>query len=305
MTDRTVVLGGTGYVGSAVAAAFAGNTRSGQVVAVGRRARPAGGPVRSVSRDLSVPGTAADLVTGAGVVVHLVAPSDPTTSWRSGGDGAELRLLTEVLDAARGTAPDAAPPVVLVASTIPPSGASADERSDHERRKQALEDILLSAAQDGQVRTAALRLSTVYGWGAGGAGRGLVASLARRALRGEPLTVWRGAEVQRNLIHVDDVATAFVRAAAQAESGGAVWSVGGVDQLTVGEIAHLVADHAAAVTGRLVPVESVPPPSWAVPADFRDVLVDPVPFGRATGWRPAVPLDRGVGDLVTHVRTAA
>src|SRR5699024_6940028 len=34
VTDRTVVLGGTGYVGSAVAAAFAGNTRSGQVVAV-------------------------------------------------------------------------------------------------------------------------------------------------------------------------------------------------------------------------------------------------------------------------------
>ncbi|MEE6281370.1 NAD-dependent epimerase/dehydratase family protein [Georgenia sunbinii] len=322
---RTVVLGGTGYLGSEVVAALAAATPGTpgaaprQVVTVGRRAttstRPPGSPgaahVQAISRDLSVPGAAADLVAGADVVIHLVAPSGPTTTWRTAGDGAELALLAEVLEATatRSGEHGRVPPLVMLASTVPPASAAgqpAHAPSDHERRKQALEELLAEAATQGRVRSATLRLSTVYGVGAGGPGRGVVASMARQAVRGRPLTVWHGADVRRNLVHVRDAATAFVRAA---RCGGAqptapVWSVGGPDQLSVRELAELVAVEAADVSGVLVPVESVPAPDWAVPADFLDVVVDREPFERATGWRPAATLRAGVRDLVSYIQTA-
>lgn len=308
---RTVVLGGTGYVGAELVDTLA---RTGEVdvrhhvLSVGRRAplahHPTAGALVETHRcDLSVPGTAARLVRGADVVVHLVAPNDPTRSWRTAGDGTAAQVLTEVVEAAEDG--DCAP-LVLLASTVSPLGEQDPAaRSDHERSKRELETLL--AAAPGQVRGATLRLGTVYGVGAGGAGRGVVVSMVRRAVRGEPLTVWRGAEVQRNLVHVRDVAAAFVHAAAHTGPAAAAqpWQVGGADQLSVHELAELVVEEVHALTGRRVPVEMVPPPAWAVPADFLDVRVDRGPFERATGWRPAASLRDGVRDIITHVQAAA
>ncbi len=304
---RTVVLGGTGYIGAELLAALGADAgRTGEeVVAVGRRApdRPdPQGRTTTVRCDLSRPGSTTRVVQGADTVVHLVAHTDPTSSWR-GSDGAtEIRVLREVLATA---AHADAPPRVLLASTLAPSPPS-PEPSEHERTKRALEDLLADAVADRRVRGAALRLGTVHGLGAGGPGRGLVATLVGRALAGEPLTVWRGAEVTRTLVHVRDVAAAFVRAARLGDGAdGAVWPVPGADELPVPRVAEIVAEEVGAATGRPVPVELVPPPPWAVAADFRDVRADGDPFRRATGWQPRTTLRAGVRDLIAHARAAA
>ncbi len=311
MTARTVVLGGTGYIGAELVDVLlrGRETPVGDVVVVGRRDARGHGPHRvlPVPCDLSVPGTTARLARGADLVVHLVADSDEASSWRASDGSTETRVLREVLDAAADRPAGAAPPRVLLASTAATLTAGPpEELSQHERTKRALEGLLGSAVTDGRVHGTALRLGTVYGAGAGGPGRGLVATLVRRAMAGEPLLVWRGADVERDLVHVHDVATAFLLAARSAQHAPPVWSVAGADRLTVPEVAGLVAEEVAEVTGRRVPVERVDPPPWAVTADFRDVRVDGAPLRRATGWHPRRTVRTGVRELITlYQETAA
>ncbi|MFC5286856.1 NAD-dependent epimerase/dehydratase family protein [Actinokineospora guangxiensis] len=290
---RVAVLGGSGFVGTAVAARLAAAGLAVRVVA----RDPDGVPHSAVRADLTEPGQVAAAVEGVDAVVSLVLHTG-SGSWRVLPEQAEEAAAVNVgiARAAAGTGL----PVVLAGSTSQ-AGPSAGERlvggevdapeSEYDRQKLAAERIVLAAGG------VCLRLPTVYG--PGPLDRGVVSAMARRALGGEALTVWGSGGMRRDLVHVSDVAEAFLAAVRHfAALAGRSWVIGSGSGVSVRELFEMVAAAVGRRTGVVVPVLSVEPPGHATEGDLRGQVGDAVRFSGVTGWRASVGLAEGVESVV-------
>ena len=130
--------------------------------------------------------------------------------------------------------------------------------------------------------------------------------MARRALDGQPLTIWGDGTVRRDLVHVDDIAAAFAAALANPEPlVGGHWLVGAGRGDQLGEVFRLVAREMAEHTGQSpVEVACVEPPSHAPETDFRSVTIDSTRFRAITGWRPEISLHEGVRRTVAALTSS-
>jgi dTDP-4-keto-6-deoxyhexose 4-ketoreductase len=296
-----VVLGGSGFIGSAVAARLVACGAKVRVVA-----RSPGTPVFSaetVAADLTSPGAVASVVAGADVVLPLVLYTGGGT-WRAAGDRDASRVNVDVVAAAA-----AAGVAVVSAGSTSQVGAEAPavitgEETDcpateYDRQKAAAEAAVLA---EGGV---SLRLPVVFGPPAG-LDRGVVSAMARRALAGEPLTVWGSGGMVRDLVHISDVADAFVAGVACADRlAGRHWVIGSGEGVPVVELFTLIAATVAEQTGRVpVPVMSVEPPAHASPMDLRGLVADPAAFTAVTGWRPTMSLADAVANTVAGLLRA-
>lgn len=313
------VLGATGFVGSAVLAELA--RRDLRLRAVARR--PAAVPpgaraaVEVVTADLTDRDALAAAVSGADAVIHvLLCEGGWRAADRPGGERVNVGVMRDLLDVLE-AAPR--PPLVVYAGAasqvgVPPrepiDGTETDRPGTvYDEQKLAAERLLLDATAAGSVRGIGLRLPTVFGEGTvpGTADRGVVAAMARRALAGEPITLWHDGTVRRDLVHIADIATAF--AAALDHPDGLVgrhWLLGAGRGDPLGDVFRDLAARAAALTGaEPVPVLSVEPPAHAPETDFRSMTIDSGPFRAATGWRPAVPLGDGLARTVAALHAAA
>ncbi|UQI47380.1 NAD-dependent epimerase/dehydratase family protein [Streptomyces sp. HU2014] len=307
-----VVLGASGFVGSAVVAELARLPVRLRAVARGVCPVPAvaaaGIEVRRA--DLALPGAVADAVEGADAVVHLAAHIGGGQSWRAADERSErvnVGLVRDLADAFRGR--PGTPPAVIFAGTIQTGSGAAPRPGSYAAQKTAAEEILREATADGTVRGVVLRLATVYGRSplSGSTGRGVLATMAARALGGEPLTMWHDGSVERDFLHVRDAAAAFTAALRHvAQLQGRPWTVGSGRLERLGDVFTTLAGAVAARTGKpAVPVLSVPPPGHAEAGDFRTPESDPAAFRAVTGWRAGVPLSEGLDDMVTAMAEAA
>ncbi|MFF2651582.1 NAD-dependent epimerase/dehydratase family protein [Streptomyces sp. NPDC058045] len=317
MKPLVVVLGASGFVGSAVLAALA--DRPVRVRAVSRR--PAQVPEDSVAEfevrtaDLSVREALAEVVAGADTVINLLLY---TGGWRAAAEDPAselvnvgvLRDLVRIIGSTPGLSPlvlqagaasqIGAPPEMPIDGTEPDAPAT-----PYDEQKLRAERLLLEATAAGTVRGTSLRLPTVFGHvpGTSAFDRGVVSFMIRKALKGEELTMWHDGTVKRDLVHVADIADAFL--AAMDHPGpllGQYWVLGSGTGNELGEVFRLISESVAAHTGKApVPVTSVPPPDHAPATDFLSVTIDPSRFRSTTGWAPKIPLrqavDRTVGAL--------
>ncbi|MEU3934438.1 NAD-dependent epimerase/dehydratase [Streptomyces sp. NPDC029044] len=319
-TDRPLVavLGATGFVGSAVLAALAGQELRLRAVARRPAAVPHGAraDVEVVTADLTDRDALSAAVTDADVVIHALLCEG---GWRAaaepGGERVNVGVLRDLLDLVAN--PDR-PPLVIYAGAAsqvgPPPGEPLDGSEPdlpgtvYDEQKLAAERLLLEASAAGVVRGVGLRLPTVYGEGTvpGTADRGVVAAMARRALAGQEITLWHDGTVRRDLVHIADIAAAFAAAVDHpAELAGRAWLLGAGRGDALGDVFRTVARHAAARTGRPpVPVVSVQPPAHAPETDFLSVTIDSTPFRSVTGWQPRVPLDEGLERTVAALAPA-
>jgi dTDP-4-keto-6-deoxyhexose 4-ketoreductase len=259
--------------------------------------------------DLTEPGTMAAAVAGADAVVHLLAHIKGASHWRvtEGDTGAErvnVGLVHDLVDELRGRP---VRPAVVFAGAVSEVGWAAGERvsgdetdrpaSEYDRHKLTAERALLAAHREGVLRAVPLRLPTVYGRGTDPSApeRGVVAAMMRRALAGEPLTMWNDGTVARDLLCVDDVARAFTAALDHTDAlAGRHWLLGSGIAVGVGELFARIAAAVAEVTGRpAVPVRRVLP-EHADPADELGFVVGSTAFGQVTGWAPRIGLDQGL-----------
>ncbi len=116
--------------------------------------------------------------------------------------------------------------------------------------------------------------------------------MIRKALAGEPLTMWHDGTPRRDLLNVEDAARAFVVAMEHIDAlAGRHYVLGTGQAKSLGEVFQAIAAIVARQTGAdPVPVVSVPPPPEADGTDFRSIDVDPSAFLAATGWRCEIPL---------------
>lgn len=302
------VLGASGFVGSAVTAALA--HRPVRLRAVARRTSsvPAAGADRAEVRtaDLTRAGEVAEAVAGADVVIHLVTHSG---GWRAAesdpaGRAVNVGVMENLCEVLRGRRRDGPAPLVLYAGAASQIGLTPEHPIDgsepdrpgtaYDHHKLAAERLLKEATADGVLRGASLRLPTVFGHvpAPHAADRGVVSFMIRRALAGEPLTLWHDGTVKRDLVHVDDVARAFEAALDHPdELAGGHWLLGAGRGDPLGDVCRTVAELVAARLGKPpVPVVSVTPPENAPATDFRSVTIDSSSFRSVTGWRPRTPL---------------
>ncbi len=316
MTDTTgrplvVVLGASGFIGSAVSRALAARPVRLRLVSRRRPAAPAD-PVADVEVlcvDLTAPGALAAAVDGADTVVHLVAHPWRAPDGETAGQRVNVGLVEDLARVCR-SFPE--PPAVVFAG----SALTGDDRIDtpptrprsaYCTQKLTAERVLERAAAAGVLRAVSLRLPPVFGYEPG-TGPNVVELMARRALAGHQLTLWHDGTVRRDLVHVDDVAAAFLDTLDHFDAlAGAHWPIGTGPGAPLGKVFAEIAEIAATLTGEpAVAVVSVPAPANACCTDVVDVDVDPSRFHAVTGWRPRLSLRDGlVGTVAALARATA
>ncbi|MFD0661058.1 NAD-dependent epimerase/dehydratase family protein [Thermocatellispora tengchongensis] len=177
------------------------------------------------------------------------------------------------------------------------------------RHKLGAERALKQASAEGVLRGVVLRLPTVFGQGPASVApdRGVCATMIRRALAGEPLTMWHDGTVERDLLYVEDAARAFLAALDHADAlAGRHWVVGTGVGTPLRALFTRIAELVAAATGAPpVPVASVPAPPEAAATDSVGYAIDSSAFRAATGWRPEVSLDDGLAATVRAMAGSA
>jgi UDP-glucose 4-epimerase len=111
-------------------------------------------------------------------------------------------------------------------------------------------------------------------------------------LENEAFEVWGGAQL-RDLTYVDDVTSAFLIAAEQSgrpDVGGQVFNIGGSPPISLLDLA----DKLVAANDGQGRYELREFPADRAPIDIGSYAADDRAFRKATGWAPAIDLDKGL-----------
>jgi UDP-glucose 4-epimerase len=149
------------------------------------------------------------------------------------------------------------------------------------------------------VRACSLRLTNVYG------ARqlirhnrqGFIGWFIRLALEGREIQIYGDGSQVRDLVHVDDVADAFLRAGATDAVNGDVFNVGGSEPITHRDLVRILIEEAGSGSMALV--------DW--PEDIKRIDIgsfycDSTKFQSATGWRSAIDLREGFSRTLAYYR---
>lgn len=310
---KILVTGGGGFIAASLIKLLgATDCRIVRLLRLPAEARPDPGRARIEDRVGDVRDAALwqSLPDGIDVVFHLAAQTstyEANRDPRADLDSNVLPMLL-MLQACRERGIS---PAVICASTVTicglPERLPVDENHPdapitvYDLHKQMAENYLKYHVRIGTVRGTALRLANVYGPGprSSRADRGILNQMVGRALRGEALTVYGRGEQLRDYVHVEDVARAFLAAAAHVDAlNGGHCIIGRGEGYSIAQALQLVAERVAARTGKLAPVTSVEPPAGLSPIEERNFVADTHRFTAATGWRAQHALPHGIDTLI-------
>jgi UDP-glucose 4-epimerase len=236
----------------------------------------------------------------AGNVSHLDSMHDPITDLES-----NVRAQIVLLETCRRHAPEAK---IAFASTRQiygrPDYLPVDEA--HPRRpvdvnginKMAAEAYHTLYTQVYGLKTVSLRLTNTFGprMRIKDARQTFLGIWIRCVVEDGEFEVW-GGEQQRDLTYVDDVVEAFLLAAADPRTDGAVYNIGGGPPVTLSDLAAALLT--AAGSGRCA-IKAFPAERKRI--DIGDYFADDRKFRNLTGWAPRVSLAEGLERAVAYYR---
>jgi UDP-glucose 4-epimerase len=307
MTRRALVTGGAGFIGSTIADLFAGHGYHVEVLddlSSGRRENvPEGRPLHHL--DIRSPEAAAVVRDGKfDVVLHQAAQIDVRKSVLDPVNDASINVLgtLNLLEAVR--ASGRATRFVFSSTggaiygdfVTPPNeeGMPMDPESPYGIAKMSAELYLAAYARLHKLDTAVLRYSNVYGPRQDPHGEaGVVAIFCNRILDGRALTVFGDGAQTRDYVYVGDVARANLAVAERelpkpGTLNERAFNVGTGIETTVRQLVDALFEGA----GQSVPVEHAPPRAGELARS--SVSIDKI--GRVLGWKPEMPLERGLGE---------
>ncbi|MBI2890644.1 MAG: NAD-dependent epimerase/dehydratase family protein [Nitrospirae bacterium] len=306
---RLLITGAAGYIGSGLALRL--KEIPCRLVRLARRPEnlpPLRGPatIQDIGGDVRRKETWSQVLPGVDVVFHLAAQTSSTAA-----DNAPLEDLNSnvvsmlhLLESCRSLGSS---PMVILAGTVTQAGiperVPVDEShpdrpvTAYDLNKWAAEQYLMLYVRRRIVRGTCLRLPNIFGPGprSSRADRGILNMMIRRALEGEPLTVYGAGDAIRDFLFVTDTVDAFVRAAAMPDLvNGRHFVLGSGIGTSIADSLRLVRERVALKTGTRVELRQVDPPAPLPPIEARNFIADTARFQSATGWRPTVSLADGI-----------
>jgi UDP-glucose 4-epimerase len=297
---RTVVTGGSGFIGSHVVdkLVLAGH----DVVVFDDHPHIQNPAAHYVAGDVLDPDSVRRVMSGTDVVFHLAGMSNV--------DIAALNPLKTVKLNVQGTAviADAAREAggvrVVLASTVWVFGAAAGsgpvdetaaidlDRSGHlyTSTKIAAEMVLRSYHELYELPYTVLRYGIPYGPRM--RDELVVAKFVKKALAGEPLTIAGDGQQTRNFVYVEDLADAHVLALDPA-AAGETFALDGPGEVTILQVAETVAE----LVGD-TPIERIPGRA----GDFAGRQVDITHAREVLGWKPETAFAEGVKRYLQWLR---
>lgn len=334
----TLITGGAGFIGANLAhrllcdgrrvLLYDNLSRPGVEANYAWLRRLHGGRVELLVADTRDAATLAQAVAQADHVFHFAAQVAVTTSLANPREDLEINILGtfNLLEAMRARRH---PPTLLFTSTNKVYGQLADVRlraratryepvdaalrrsgvgesrpldfhSPYGCSKGAADQYVIDYARIYGLPAAVFRMSCIYGpHQCGTEDQGWVAHFLIRALAGEPITLYGDGKQVRDILFVEDLAEAFVRAEAGiAELAGQAFNIGGgpANTISLAELMELIEE----LDGRRPELRAG---GWR-PGDQKYYVSDTGRFSQATGWKAAVGVRAGVERLYHWLRQA-
>ena len=128
--------------------------------------------------------------------------------------------------------------------------------------------------------------------------QGFITTFIRLAVHGEQIRVFGDGSQLRDFTYVSDAVDAFLRAALVDEAYGRPLNVGGIEPVSLLDVAQLcqeIADEGGTV-------ETVPWPEERKKIDIGSIYVDHSRLTELTGWEPMVGLREGLAETIRFYR---
>jgi len=149
------------------------------------------------------------------------------------------------------------------------------------------------------LHTASLRLTNTYGPRQlmKHNRQGFIAWFIRLAVEGKEIQIYGDGRQRRDLCYVDDVVDAFLRVGASPKTDGQVYNLGGLEPISLLELAQMIVEIAGQGSIRLVPW-----PEERRRIDIGDVYCSYARIEAALGWRPTTPLREGLTRTIAYYK---
>ncbi|WP_306368858.1 NAD(P)-dependent oxidoreductase [Nocardiopsis sp. CC223A] len=299
------VLGATGWIGRHILAAHARTGRP--VVAVARAPAPhvQGFPFHSLDLAEAGPDEVARLLAehDARVVVNAIDAANSRDGWHRPERELEKGNVRAVATLVEAVGSMARPPRLVHLGTLHEYGPVPDGTAVREdacprpanayaRTKHAGSDTVLSAAREGRVDAAVLRVANVCGpYPSPASFPGVLLERFRRAVAGETVSL-RVTGDRRDFVDVRDVARAVVLAGDRPDVSGHVLNIGGGRAVGIGEMVAWLRRTSGAAPER---VREVLEPVAGMGGGW--MLADIGAAERILGWRPVVTVRDSLHDM--------
>jgi len=301
-SDRVVIVGGAGFLGTALARRFGQGGHRVLVADLAERLAAAADRLQGIETAiLDFPDLTGieRVLEGADVLVHLACTSTPASSMVSFARDVADNIVPSV-DLFEKAGKAGVPRVIFASSggtvygtpvSLPVSeDAAGNPLSGYGASKLAIENYLsLAAARDGFTGIS-MRIGNPYGsFQLRGAAIGVIANYLSRVRRGEAPEVWGDGGIVRDYIHIDDVADAFLEALEVPDLASGAYNIGSGVGVSINTIWEMI----RAVTGTDLSLQYRQSRSFDVAA----IVLDIARFRAATGWAPRIDLHDGITGL--------
>jgi UDP-glucose 4-epimerase len=294
--SRVVIIGGAGFIGRHLTQRLAADGVP--VLVFDRAQHPAIPGVETVVADLSDAHALRSVVTPGAAIVHLAWTTIPATS----DEDPAADLSDNLLGSVRlweACAAASVRRVVYVSSggTVYGNVRKLPIREDDPTEpicayglsKLAAEKYLGLFGRLRKLDSIILRPGNAYGPGQNPSrGQSAATVFTFRAFRKEPITIWGDGSATRDLLYVDDLVDAIVRALAHdpGADGARVFNVGTGQGTSLRELVETI----GRVMGGVPEVSYTPGRATDVSAN----VLDASRLRKCTGWTPRVPLAEGI-----------